>query len=146
LKYAKLRGFKKLIDKKINLGSFDSFERKNTGKKQNKFIMKAKNSYNTPETFILKSPEIDYTYCDEFTSQLSLMLFKPILAALKERKQSKQSFVKEINLKGLKYTYAGFNNTARGKNPFVKNLGYFIKLYEYLQLPFPSIEYLSSFD
>lgn len=110
------------------------------------YMEKMKENYNNPKKQILTDPNKDYTYCSEFTAQLSIILFKPILAELKQRKQSKRAFIDEINLNGLKYTYAGFNNTARGKNPFVKNLGYFIKLYEYLDLPYPSLEYLSSFD
>ena len=108
--------------------------------------MKAKNSYNTPENIILPHTNNNYIYANGFTSQLSIMLCKPILSAIRERYPSKQAFIREINSKGLKYTYSGFNSTAQGRNPFIKNIGYFIKLYEYLQLPFPSIEYLSSFD
>lgn len=90
--------------------------------------------------------ESNYTYCNGFTSQLSITLFKPILKAIEERNQSKLSFIKEINSNGLNYSYSGFVSTAKGKNPFIKNFGYFIKLYEYLNLPFPSLEYLNSFD
>ncbi len=90
--------------------------------------------------------ESNYIYCNGFTSQLSITLFKPILKAIEERKQSKSSFIKEINSNGLNYSYSGFVSTSKGKNPFIKNFGYFIKLYEYLNLPFPSLEYLNSFD
>jgi len=47
---------------------------------------------------------------------------------------------------GLNYNYAGFCNAVRGNNPYIKSFSYFSRIYEYLGLPFPSLEYLNSFD
>lgn len=93
----------------------------------------------------VNSPDFDYTYTNEFIGQLCIVLFRPILAELKNRNQSKLSFIRELNANGLNYTYEGFRSAEKGRNPFIKNIAYFSKLYEHLQLPFPTIDYLNSF-
>lgn len=87
----------------------------------------------------------DYAYHDKFIAEISKMLSKPILDELERRKQSKQSFVNEMRDNGLNYNYRGFVNSLRGNNPYVTNYNYFSKVYEYLELPIPTIDYLSSF-
>ena len=56
------------------------------------------------------------------------------------------SFINELNNAGFKYNYSGFTAAVRGKNPYIKNFTYFSKIYQYLGLPFPSLDYLNSFD
>jgi hypothetical protein len=88
----------------------------------------------------------NYVFMQRFSSEVCKILSKPILNALKERKQTKQAFINEINLKGFNYSYSGFINVLKGENIYINNFGYFSRLYEYLDLPFPSLEYLNSFD
>ena len=103
-------------------------------------------SYKAPNINSKKVDKSNYVYHDIFIEHISIMLFKPILSALKERKQSKQSFINEMNESGLKYTYYGFIQSARGKNKYCRNYNYISRIYEYLELPFPSLEYLNKFD
>jgi hypothetical protein len=108
--------------------------------------MEAKNDYNTPENKIFTSSLYYYEYRDKFAREASIILSKPILNALQARKQSLASFAKELNQNGYKYSYTSLANAVRGNNKYVKNFNYFALLYYYLNLPFPSLQYLSSFD
>jgi hypothetical protein len=95
----------------------------------------------------LKIPRCEYyQYKDTFNASLCIILAKPILNELKSRKLSINKFIEQLNNDGFKYYYSGFTSAVRGKNPFIQNFTYFSKLYNYLNLPFPSLEYLNSFD
>jgi hypothetical protein len=87
-----------------------------------------------------------YSYSSPFNEHLCKTLAKPILNALAERKQNLKGFTKELNKSGHNFSYSSLTNTLRGKNPYVKNFSYFAILYYHLDLPFPSLEYLNSFD
>ena len=94
-----------------------------------------------------ESPEKrNYAYLDAYRKEISILLSKPIIAELKRRNQSKMAFINELNNQGIRYSYQGFNEALKGTNNFVTNLNYFGKIYEYLNLPFPSLAYLSSFS
>lgn len=87
-----------------------------------------------------------YSYSAPFNEHLCKTLAKPILSALAERKKNLKEFTNELNKSGHNFSYSSLTNTLRGKNPYVKNFSYFAILYYHLNLPFPSLEYLNSFD
>jgi hypothetical protein len=105
-----------------------------------------KKSYKSPQNNSNTPNLAYYEYRDKFNAVLCIILARPILTHLKENKVSVMSFIKELNELGLNYNYAGFCNAVRGNNPYIKSFSYFSRIYEYLELPFPSLEYLNSFD
>ena len=104
-----------------------------------------KNSNNNIKSSLPIPSNFYYQYRDEFSAILCIILAKPILAELKNRNQSLMSFVRELNDNGYGYNYTGFANAVKGKNPYVKSFSYFSKMYQYLSLPYPTMDYLNSF-
>lgn len=90
-------------------------------------------------------PKIDYSYKEKYNEAICILLSKPILEELKRRNIKRAEFIRRLNADGLNYTYRGLVQVIKGRNPYVTNFSYFSRLYEYLELPFPSIDYLSSF-
>jgi hypothetical protein len=103
-------------------------------------------SYKAPNIEKVNPKRPHYAYLDAYNKHLCLMIGKPIINELSKRKQSKMGFINELNKAGLNYTYMGFNMALKGLNNYAVNFNYFGKIYEYLELPFPSLEYLNSFD
>ena len=99
-----------------------------------------------PTTIKNRSSVDYYEYRDTFNKFTCKTLSKPILIALQERKMSLASLCRHLQEDGYNYNYASLCNAFNGKNKFISNFNYFAFLYYYLDLPFPSLEYLNSFD
>lgn len=102
-------------------------------------------SYNNPINISKISQREKYAYIDNFSKSLALILSLPIKDELKRRKCSIMQLQKELTARGYKYNYTSLVNAMQGRNPYVVNLTYFSRIYEHLELPIPTIDYLSSF-
>lgn len=74
--------------------------------------------------------------------ELQKMLFLPINRALHERNLSWVDMVELLNKKGLKYTKSSLISTQQGGNFFCVDFNYFTRLYDALELPPITLDYL----
>jgi hypothetical protein len=81
-------------------------------------------------------------FFDAFKEHSLIMYSIPIRVALYERKMTLQGLVKLLAKNGLNYDYALLCVVVRGKANNHFNLHYFTHIYNILNLPFPSADYL----
>lgn len=70
------------------------------------------------------------------------ILFLPINKAISEGKLTWLEFAKELQKQGLKYTKSSLITTQQGKNTFAVHFSYYTKLYDALNLPDITLDYL----
>jgi len=104
-----------------------------------------KDSNNNHPSILKNIKNEKYAYIDNWSSQLSIVLGKPIKAECKRRGISLMQLHRELIANGYKYNYTSLVNALRGVNPYVINFNYFSRIYEYLSLPYPTMDYLNSF-
>ncbi len=78
----------------------------------------------------------------ERNKDLQKILFLPINRAFSEGKLTWSDFVHELNNQGLKYTKSSLITTQQGNNSFAVHFSYYTKLYDALNLPPITLDYL----
>ena len=80
----------------------------------------------------------------DYSFAFQTMLFYPIRVALFERSISVPTLVNQLNLKGIKIAYSanGINACIMGTNTNSISLHYISNIYEVLDLPLPTPQYL----
>ena len=79
---------------------------------------------------------------NSFNRECNKFFVLPIKQAIRNSNYSIRYHVNEMNKKGFKYSYFGLTQTLRLTNGYCRNFDYFFYLYEYFNIPAPTIEYL----
>jgi hypothetical protein len=77
-----------------------------------------------------------------YNKELQKLLFLPIKLALHEQTITYKQLVSIMQEKGFKYTLDSLSGTRAGINFSVDNFNYFTKIYDALNLPEITLEYL----
>jgi len=102
-----------------------------------------KKSYKAPKSISKPLQEAKYLYSFKLRNkELQRMLFLPINRLLHERKMTWEDMASELNQKGFKCTKSSLAITQQGNNFYCVDFNYFTRIYEVLNLPPVTLDYL----
>jgi hypothetical protein len=77
-----------------------------------------------------------------YNKELQKLYFLPIKLALHEQKKTYKQLVSIMEQRGFKYSLNSLFATRHGQNNTINNFNYFTKIYDALNLPDITLEYL----
>jgi hypothetical protein len=77
-----------------------------------------------------------------YNKELQKLFFLPIKLALHEQSITYKELILIMDKRGFKYTLNSFNATRHGVNHSIDNFNYFTKIYDALNLPDITLDYL----
>ncbi len=90
---------------------------------------------------LIKNKNYLYNY-RTYNKELQKLFFLPIKLALREQKKTYKELVSIMQERGFKYSLNSLFSTRHGVNYSIDNFNYFTKIYDALNLPDITLDYL----